>query len=142
VPEPQSDEETLGGEPAQTDPETKLPNPEEETEEPGKPPVNAKSASEQLAENVLEDLTGVQAKWLGGIKPEFQRLTALALSSKVSDAEFLHAVETSQRHFPELFKKLDTATLQSAMEKAMGTALVNGVAKGVMARGAGKKGRA
>jgi len=141
VPMPDAGEATIGGQaqPGPNDPTdpTDKTDPTDLADQPPKQPVQAKDASEQLAENVLEDLTGVQAKWLSGVKPVFQKLVVLAKSGKVSDAEFLQAIEKANHHFPEIFKRLDTTSLQTALENAMGTALVNGVAKGVMRRGAG-----
>ncbi len=102
-------------------------------------PVQAKDASEQLAENVLEDLTGVQAKWLAGVKPFFVRLAVASKSGNVSDAEFIQALEAGRKQFPELFEKLDAAALASSMENAMGAAVVNGAARGFMERGSGRR---
>ena len=39
--------------------------------------------------------------------------------------------------FPELFRKLGTHDLMEAMSDAMGPALINGAAKGVLERGKG-----
>jgi phage gp29-like protein len=82
--------------------------------------VRAKNASDQLAENVIESLTGVQAKWLAGVKPVFARLVRLAQGSDVTDAEFTQALDAARKEFPELFEKLDTE--------------VNGAVRGAMRR--------
>jgi hypothetical protein len=86
-------------------------------------------AAEKLTERVLEGLTGVEAQWLGGVKPVFRQLCALALSDRVSDAVFVQALEAAQREMPALFGKLNSAALEEALEKAMGTAVVNGVVR-------------
>ena len=99
------------------------------------PTANAKdAATEKLVENVLEDLTAVEAKWLGGVKPYFRRLCALAQSSQVSDKEFVTALEKAQREMPELFDKLDSGAVATALEGAMGAAAVNGVVAGQLKR--------
>lgn len=98
------------------------------------PPIQAKDASSKLADNVLENLTGVEAKWLGGLKPFYQNLIQAAQSRSVTDAEFTRVLETSIRQHPELFKNFDTQVLQSAMEEAMGAAVVNGAVNGFMRR--------
>jgi phage gp29-like protein len=96
--------------------------------------VQAKSAQEQLADRVLEDLTGVEPQWLGAVKPVFHRLIAAAKSGAVSDAEFVSTLERAQREMPELFGRLGVGDLQSAMENAMGAAVVNGAVRGALKR--------
>ncbi len=101
-------------------------------------PVHAKaadlSATDKLTENVLENLTSVEAKWLAGVRPIFAGLMAKAKDSTVTDAELVTAIEAAARQFPDLFGRLDTAALRTAMEQAMAAALVNGVARGVSRR--------
>ncbi|HWD20504.1 MAG TPA: DUF935 family protein [Verrucomicrobiae bacterium] len=99
--------------------------------------VQAKDATEQLAENVMQNVTGVEARWLGGIKPLFVRLAAAAQSHKLTDEDFIRVVETAAKNMPELFPQLKTKELAKELENTMATALVNGVAKGVMLRGGG-----
>lgn len=101
-------------------------------------PVQAKDATDSLVDNVLEGLTGVQARWLGGVKPFFARLVKLAQDDRISDADFVQALEAAQREIPELFDKLDHEALATAMENAMGAACVNGAVKGFLKRGTGR----
>ena len=54
---------------------------------------------------------------------------AKALDDKVSDADFERAIMKAANTMPELFDKLDTKTLQDAMERNMGAAMVNGAVK-------------
>lgn len=96
--------------------------------------IQAKSAQEQLTDRVLEELTGVEPQWLGAVKPVFHRLIAAAKSGSVSDAEFVATLERAQREMPELFDRLDVEDLQSAMESAMGAAVVNGAVSGALKR--------
>jgi phage gp29-like protein len=98
--------------------------------------IMAKDATDKLAENVIEELTGVEAKWLGGVRPFFARLIAIAQSRTVSDAEFLQALEDSRKHLPELFNAIDHDALAGAMEKAMAAAVVNGAVSGHLKRSA------
>ena len=96
--------------------------------------VHAKDATDQLVENVLEDLTSVQARWLAGVKPFFARLAELFKDDKVTDQELIATIEAAQREMPELFDKLDTKALADAFEAAMGAAVVNGAVQGAMKR--------
>ena len=89
--------------------------------------AEAKSNADKLSSNVLESLTTVSAQWLGGVKPSFDRLAALALSDNVKDADFLDAVVVAKNQIPELFDKLDTKALQKAFEESSGTAMMAGV---------------
>lgn len=91
-------------------------------------------AVDKLAENVLEDLTGVEARWLGGVKPAFQELVLLALDGTVSDDDFIAAVEKAQKQMPELFDQLDRHFLADSLERALGPAVVNGAVQGAMKR--------
>ena len=150
VPEPQEGEETLEkaeggmknaewGRPGGGKAEGGMQNaegedPEKTKEE--KEKIMAKEATDKLAENVIEELTGVQAKWLGGVKPFFARLIAIAQSRAVSDAEFIQALEDSRKHLPELFNAIDHDALATAMEKAMAAAVVNGAVTGHLKRSA------
>lgn len=97
-------------------------------------PVQAKDATELLTENVLQELAGVKATWLSGVKPAFEALVVKALDGSVSDEDFLAAVVQAQRQMPELFEKLDRKALQSALERATGAAVINGAVKGMAAR--------
>lgn len=87
-------------------------------------------ATEKLVDGVLENLTGIEAQWLGGVKPFFRDLIAKAKSADVTDAELLLAIRRAQREMPDLFGKLDTAALAQAMEQTMSAALVNGAVRG------------
>jgi phage gp29-like protein len=128
VPMPGAGDETIGGEPEPADPGAPGST--------GRPAVaRAKSAQEKLTDAVMEDLTGVEAKWLAGAKPFFRRLIALALSKNVTDGDFVEALERAQRQIPDLFDRLDVGAVQRAMEKAMGAAVVNGAVEGYLKRG-------
>lgn len=100
--------------------------------------IRAKDASEKLTDRVLEDLTGVEAKWLAGVKPFFARLVRLAKDEKLSDAEFIAALEKARREMPELFTKLNAKAVADALEGAMGAACVNGALRGAMVRRVGR----
>lgn len=81
---------------------------------------------DQLSANVLEDLTGVTKEWLSPVRPFFERLAALAMSSQVSDEDFAEALEKAQRELPELFDRLNVEVLEESMERAIGTAMIAG----------------
>lgn len=114
---------------------------QEPVQDPGVPPdpqtdaVQAKNAAtEKLIDRVLEDLSGVEAKWLGGVRPFFADLVRKAQSTEVSDAEFVAAIEAANRQMPELFHRLDHHAVAKSLEGAMGAAMANGALKGAMKR--------
>jgi len=76
---------------------------------------------------VLERVTGVASEWLGPVRPFFDRLAALSMSKTVTDADFIAALEKAAGELPELFDRLDTETLQLAMEDAMRRAARGGL---------------
>lgn len=80
-----------------------------------------------VSAEVLERVTGVAKEWLGPVRPFFDRLAALAMSKTVTDADFITALEKSAGELPELFERLDTVTLQLAMEDAMRRATREGL---------------
>ena len=98
--------------------------------------VDAKDATDKLADNVLENLTSVQARWLAGVKPFFRALIERA--DKMTDEQWRTEGEAvlakARRELPELFDKLDADALATAMEEAMGAAVVNGAVKGALKR--------
>lgn len=96
--------------------------------------LRAKDATELLTERVMEDLTSVEAKWLAGVKPYFQRLVTAAEDQNISDEDFVRALAQAQNQIPELFRHLDAEALRSALEKTMGAAMVNGAVQGAMRR--------
>lgn len=81
---------------------------------------------DQLSAAVLEGLTGVTSEWLSPVRPFFERLAALAMSSHVTDQDFLAALKKAQAELPELFDMLDTEALQTAFENAIGSAALAG----------------
>ncbi len=96
--------------------------------------ASAADASSRVVDHVLESLTGVQAKWLGGLKAPCHRLIALAQAKNVTDADFIAALEQFRRELPGLFDRMDHNELASAMENAMATGVVNGAVQGALAR--------
>ena len=84
---------------------------------------------DKLLNNVIEDITGVSSDWLAPIKPAFVQLVNKAMDESVSDEDFERAVAKAANTMPELFDKMDTKTLQEAMERNMGAAMVNGAVK-------------
>jgi phage gp29-like protein len=97
------------------------------------------TATDKLVENTLEKLTGVEARWLGGLKPVFHRLIALAQSKEVSDDDFVQALAKAQAEMPELFSRLDAAALEDALNDAMSAAVVNGAVRGELERGRARR---
>lgn len=100
--------------------------------------VHARAANDQLIDNVLEGLTGVQARWLGGVRPYFAQLVQMAQSDEVTDDELLRTLEAATIQIPELFDRLDHTALEAALYNAMSAATVNGAVTGFLKRGATK----
>jgi phage gp29-like protein len=90
--------------------------------------------ADKLVDNVLEDLTGVEAKWLGAVKPFFRHLVEAARSENLTDAQFIAVLERAQKQMPELFTQLNHQALADTLEAAMGAACVNGAVQGFMKR--------
>ena len=84
---------------------------------------------DKLLNRVIEDVTGVSSEWLAPVKPAFVQLVNKAMDESVSDEDFLRAITQASNTMPELFDDLDTKTLQDAMERNMGAAMVNGAVK-------------
>ena len=93
---------------------------------------------EDLISNVLRNLTPVQERWLGGVRPFFEELIAKAQDGSVSDADFVSTLERASAQMPELFDKLQPEHLQTALENAMGSAFANGVATAHLAKRTGR----
>ena len=101
--------------------------------------AQAKAASDEaIVNHALENLTGVEAKWLGSVKPFFHDLVALAQARRVTDEEFVAALKKAQGKIPELFGKMNHQALATAMEEAMSAAAVNGAVRGYLGRRPGQ----
>lgn len=96
--------------------------------------IRAQDATDKVVDAALEDLTGVQAKWLGGVKPFFRELIAAAGHEAISDAELIRALNRAQAYMPELFGRLDHKALEDSLFNAMSAGVANGVAQGFMQR--------
>ena len=132
IAKPMNEEDKVIGSTPEADPEVDPEKNEDPEEEVKASQATIKAAEnmaniDKLSNNVLESLTTVSAKWLGGVKPAFDRLAALALSDNVTDDDFLAAVIVAKDQIPELFTKLDTKTLQEAFANSSGTAMITGV---------------
>jgi phage gp29-like protein len=137
IPLPQPDEEVIGKPPeAPTVPP------------PGKDPAAdlqarrhgaAHDAQAKLLDNILENLTGVQPRWLGDVKPFFHELMAAAEFKEITDAEFVAVLERAQKRMPELFGRIKHQELEEVFYNALSTSVVNGAARGFMERRAAKR---
>jgi phage gp29-like protein len=152
IPLPQAGEETIGKPPA-PDPAPIPPGDAPDNEPSRKAPadavqssgiphahaLHARSAQEKLADNVLEDLTGVEAAWLGGARPWFRKLITAARDPEITDAEFVALLSRAQANVPqELAPLLDPSAVAVALEGALGAACVNGAVSAYAKRKASK----
>lgn len=96
--------------------------------------LHAADATDKLVNRALEDLTGVEAKWLGGVKPFFHQLIAAAQSKHVTDEDFVRLLAKAQKEMPELFNRIQADELATALENAMSAALVNGAVQSNLQR--------
>lgn len=102
--------------------------------------VQAASADQKLAVAVAESITGIEAKWLGGAIPWFQRLVQAAGDPNLTDAQFLDLIERAQARLPdEVAPLLRPDAVARGLEAAMGAACVNGAVQGHLARRKGGK---
>lgn len=93
---------------------------------PFKAKLGPKAVQQRLANNVMEKLTGVSETWLEPVRPVFERLVAMAIDGKVTDNQFVEALELASESMPALFKQLRAGEVQAALERAMGAAMING----------------
>lgn len=96
--------------------------------------LHASDATSKIVDAALEHLTGVEARWLGGVKPFFHQLIAAAQSQHVTDADFVRLLAQARQQLPELFNRLKPAELAAALEHAMSAAVVNGAVTGSLKR--------
>lgn len=82
--------------------------------------------TDKLTDSVMESLTGVNAEWLGPVRPVFDKIISLAQSDEISDQQLAEAVENLMEEMPELFDQINHEALQDALEQAMGAAAANG----------------
>ena len=87
---------------------------------------------DELTDNVMQNLSGEAAVFLGGIRPVFRRLTGLALDGSVTDKDFIEALQKAADTMPEMFELLDVGALQTAMENAIGTGMLAGVGERII----------
>jgi phage gp29-like protein len=92
------------------------------------------AATESVVDQAMADLTGVSARWLGGVRPFFDVLLAKAKDGSISDNDFVLALRKAQGEIPELFSRLHPGELQTALEKAMGAAAGNGAVRAHLQR--------
>jgi phage gp29-like protein len=92
---------------------------------------------DEVTDKLLQSVTGVDAKWLGGIKPLFVELVTIAKGAR-DEAEFERAltevIAKSSQRMPELFARLDTDYLAEQIEGTLGAACVNGAVSGYLKR--------
>jgi phage gp29-like protein len=145
IPQPEPDQPVIMPPSTAVLPPSPLPDPAQ-ARRPGAPPAPPPAAlgaayfarqiqNQALADHVLEDLTGIEAAWLGGARPWLARLVEAAQDPKVSDAEFLELLERARRNVPsELAPLLHPEAVSEALERALGAACVNGALEGFRRR--------
>ena len=94
----------------------------------------AKDPTNKVVDAALEDLTGVEAKWLSGVKPFFVQLYKAAQNPKISDQEFDAMLTKAQHEVASLFPHIDAKAVEDSMFTAMSAGAVNGVVEGFMNR--------
>ena len=82
----------------------------------------------------MEGMSGIEARWLSGVKPYFVRLIKAAEDPNISDADFLKACEIAHGQMATLLPNINIEALAASMEAYMGSAAVNGAVKGFLNR--------
>ena len=90
---------------------------------------DAPAPPDDIVSELMENITGVAAEWLAPVRPVFQRLAALAQSDRVSDEDFIEALEKANEEMPGLFEKLNTDALRKACEAALRAATADGLSE-------------
>lgn len=155
IPLPQGGEETVGGPrptmyPGSSNPYYPPPDKMDTTTPPTAPAqasgihqahaLHARSAQEKLADTVLEDLTGVEAAWLGGARPWFRKLIIAARDPEIRDDEFLALLTRAKTNIPaELSPLLHPEAVAVALEAALGASCVNGAVSAHLKRRAARQ---
>lgn len=87
----------------------------------------AAKAREQVVDEELEKLSGgVAAKYIGGVREEYDKLLAMAISGRLSDEEVIMGTRRFMARLPELFGDLETDVLRESLEDAAGRAMMEG----------------
>jgi hypothetical protein len=71
-------------------------------------------------------------EWNKPAREFLQKLTRAAMDKKVSDESFVKLLEEADQEFPGLMKTMNTGALAGELENAMGTAMVLGMAAGLV----------
>ena len=90
---------------------------------------DAAAPPDDIVSELMENITGVAAEWLAPVRPVFQRFAALAQSDRVSDEDFIEALEKANEEMPGLFEKLNTDALRKACEAALRAATADGLSE-------------
>lgn len=80
----------------------------------------------KLTESSLAKAVGVQTGMLEAIQPVIDRIAAASQAGRMSDAEFLQAVEEAALALPEFFDPAHADELAADLEAAMGSAVLQG----------------
>ncbi|MCW5556616.1 MAG: DUF935 family protein [Verrucomicrobiae bacterium] len=97
-------------------------------------------AQRKLVDQIAEDSTGVERKWLGGTRKWFRALIMAAQNPDLPEEDFIALLEAKEKSVTEeLAPLINTAALAEAMEKNMGAAVVNGAVRGWMTRSVGSR---
>ena len=82
-----------------------------------------------LLDNAISEITGLNAKWLAPLKPKLGALFALAADESVSDDRFEAAMEDLISQVPGVFDSMDKGALADHLEAIEGASAVNGAAE-------------
>lgn len=107
--------------------------------QPGLPPVDMSKvqakglpagSQDRLLDAVMEELTGVQARWTAPVRDIWEGVIAKLRDETLTDEEVATAITAAANRMPELFGKLPaTDEVRDLMERAMGTAIVEGATR-------------
>lgn len=93
---------------------------------------------DETTDALIESVSGVEARWLGGLRPYYRELILMA-ENAASEEEFglalQAAIEKSVERFPELFARMDVEFLADRIEGLLGAGAANGAVRGALRRG-------
>lgn len=81
-----------------------------------------------LLDKAIENIAGVNARWLAPVKKRVMAVFAMAASDKVSEEQFQTELAKLISDVPALFDNVDREALAKEMEALQGAAMINGAA--------------
>jgi phage gp29-like protein len=98
-------------------------------------PALANNQDSSLVLAALDELPDMRREWLAPLRAWFTSTETALQSDLLTDEEVLRLVDVRVAQLPELIKQLDLPAYANALEAALGSAVVNGLAEAVAIQG-------